>query len=76
MKHKPNDLTRHYSGNHSKRFWDRVNALDHAAYQDGAYIMGCALQEFELRVIQFVENAEKIIAAREIGPQRKMKGRT
>jgi len=67
-------LNRHYSGNHSKRFWSRVNAINHAAYKDGAYLLGCSLQDLESRVLQFLENAEAILAAREIGPRPAKKG--
>lgn len=59
-------LKRHYSGNHSKRFWARVNSINHAAYKDGAYLLGCAMQDLEARVLQFIENAEGIIEGRSV----------
>jgi cystathionine beta-lyase/cystathionine gamma-synthase len=57
-------LKRHYSGNHSKRFWNRLNAIDHVAYKDAAYLLGCTMQDLEARVLQFVENAEAIVNSR------------
>lgn len=49
---------RHYSGNHSKRFWDRVNKLPRNEGGDTAYMLGVVLQELEERVLKYLEQSE------------------
>lgn len=51
-------LKRHYSGNHSKRFWDRVNKIPRNEHGETAYMLGVVLQEVELRVLRYLEQVE------------------
>lgn len=52
----PKRLTKHYSGTASEQFWDAVNNLEGEA-QEGAYMLGCALQDLEDRTIIYINNA-------------------
>lgn len=61
-------LRSHYSGDYSRRFWTRVNALrgdDHAA----VYALGVALQDLEGRTLNWLRNSE--LKAREKRKPRK-----
>ena len=49
---------RHYSGDDSKWFWDRVNKLPRNEGGETAYMLGCALQDHEQRVMRYLEQAE------------------
>ena len=49
---------RHYSGNDSKWFWDRVNRLPRNEGGSECYSLGCALQDLEGRVMNTLENYE------------------
>ena len=46
-----------YSGNLSREFWERVNALPQPD-QQVLYACGCLLQNLEGSVLQWLENAE------------------
>ncbi len=50
-----------YSGEGSKEFWRRVNALDH---DEGCYTLGCALQNLEEQMLTLLENCEKMARAK------------
>lgn len=58
MKKKKNS-EKHYSGPSSHEFWARVNEYEVKEGLDGSalYILGCALQDLETRVIQLLEAA-------------------
>ena len=49
---------RHYSGDGSKWFWDRVNKHKKDKRFGLMYIAGCALQEHEARVLQMLSELE------------------
>jgi fructose-bisphosphate aldolase class 1 len=58
-------LTPRYSGRNSHGFWRRVNALKGKDWE-AAYSMGCALQNHEHTVLQFINakpNAEAHVSA-------------
>lgn len=59
---------RKYSGDGSVRFWKRVNALPRSQGGETAYMLGCALQDLEARVLIYLDNAEKLYR-----PKRKSK---
>ena len=48
----------HYSGDGSRQFWLRVNALKG---KDGKYLylLGCCLQDLESRALHALEDAER-----------------
>jgi len=46
----------HYRGDLSKQFWRRVNQLDDK--ENVLYLMGCALQDIEGRMLQAIESRE------------------
>jgi len=54
---KPKKLIRHYSGKHSEKFWERVNALK-PRDQSVCYAAGVLLQDMEGKVLTWIENAE------------------
>lgn len=56
-------MKRHYTGNHSKRFWTRVNKLPRNQHGEAAYMLGVVLQEVEERALKFLEFAEARMAA-------------
>jgi hypothetical protein len=60
-------LNRRYSGNHSKRFWDRVKKLKNESDHQAAYMFGVVLQELEERVLKFLEQTEQRHAERTAG---------
>lgn len=47
-----------YSGERSKRFWDRIRRLPEPE-QAIVYLGGCALQDVEERVWQMIDEAEQ-----------------
>ena len=47
-------LKPHYSGKGSEYFWRRVNALKNREDWIAAYNLGCALQDVESRVLNFM----------------------
>ena len=47
---------KHYSGPNSEAFWARVNAVG----GDALYLMGCALQDVEVRMWQALIHAEEV----------------
>lgn len=49
---------RHYNGYGSAGFWTRVNAIPRNEGGETAYILGCVLQNLELRVMTYLENCE------------------
>ena len=51
---------RRYSGKgvYSWEFWRRVNALPRNEGGETAYVLGCALQDLEERVLKYLDNAE------------------
>ncbi len=52
----------HYSGDGSKKFWKRVNALNQYQFEDKweqLYRMGCVLQNLEELVIEDLIRAEQ-----------------
>jgi hypothetical protein len=48
---------RHYSGDGSHWFWDRVKQLPDTSHRE-VYSLGCALQDLENRAMRALENAE------------------
>jgi len=52
-------VERHYSGNHSKRFWDRVKRIENESDRETAYMLGVVLQEQEERILHFIETARR-----------------
>jgi len=50
---------RQYSGVRSVKFWKRIKALPWQESGETAYILGCALQDLEGRVMNYLENAEE-----------------
>jgi hypothetical protein len=56
----PKPLKRHYSGNHSKRFWDRVNRLVCLDHNETVYMLGCTLQNMEENVLRTLEKYEAV----------------
>ena len=56
---------RHYSGYGSAGFWTRIHALPRNEGGETAYVLGCALQDLELRVMTYLENCEsKLLLSR------------
>ena len=55
-----------YSGERSKKFWKRVGALDNDRIKDWVYFQGVCLQDFESRVLQSLERAEREMAGDEL----------
>lgn len=53
-------LEKHYSGNKSKRFWSRVNALNEVDLK--AYGLGVRLQNLEEEVLKYIHGAERKLA--------------
>jgi len=53
-------MTPFYSGDMSGPFWDEVNSYDDRTL----YILGCALQEVEGRMLQAMERLESLAATR------------
>lgn len=51
---------RHYSGETSDWFWQRVRKLPFKQGGDVVYALGCALQDLEGRVMASLESAEAI----------------
>lgn len=49
---------RHYSGGGSEWFWNRVHSLPRQESGETAYVLGCALQNLESFVMNYLENAE------------------
>jgi hypothetical protein len=48
-----------YSGDKSKKFWKRINAIPRIEGHLLLYTLGCALQDLEGRVLGALEDAEK-----------------
>jgi len=48
----------HYSGNASKKFWARINALDGKDHEY-LYAMSCDLQNMEYRILRMLEAVEE-----------------
>lgn len=48
-----------YSGDNSKPFWKRVKAIPYSDGQMALYLLGCALQDVEGRMIQALHDAEE-----------------
>lgn len=48
-----------YSGERSEEFWDRVATLE-GKEAEGAYMLGCALQDLEGRVLKYMAYAESL----------------
>ena len=61
---------RHYSSESSEWFWDRVNKLPRQQGGETAYLLGCALQDLEQRVMGYLESAERIQRPVERLPQK------
>jgi len=49
---------KYYSGENSKEFWDRIDALKDRHGE--LYTVGVILQELESRVLRLLESAEEI----------------
>ncbi len=49
----------HYSGENSEPFWARVNAIPRSEGYIALYLLGCALQDVEGRMIQALQDAEE-----------------
>lgn len=52
-------LRKHYSGNLSREFWERVNRLDQP-HRAEMYSCGVLLQNMEETVLRWLEYAEEI----------------
>ena len=52
----------HCSGPQSKKFWKNIKSLKNADVKLPIYSMGCALQNFEERVLQELQNAMRLDA--------------
>jgi hypothetical protein len=50
---------RRYSGKLSAEFWRRVNAIPKNQGGMTLYIMGCALQDLEIRTLQALDDLEQ-----------------
>lgn len=52
----------HYSENSSKNFWKAIWQIKNANQDqfDAAYLMGCALQDHEGRVLQYLNNLNEV----------------
>jgi hypothetical protein len=57
---------RHYSGPSSTAFWDRVAALEGSEEWHAAYFAGVLLQEFENRVLRYLEQSEAAPTRRDV----------
>lgn len=53
-----------YSGSRSAEFWVRVRCLPEPHYSD-LYLMGCALQDWEGRVLQLLQHYEQQAVAKD-----------
>lgn len=51
-------MQKQYSGERSRRFWDRINALPEP-FRDELYGMGCLIQDYEHVLMRKLEKAEK-----------------
>ena len=51
------DYAKHYSGDNSKEFWERVSKLKE--FHGELYSLGCVLQSLEGYVLKLLEDAEK-----------------
>jgi hypothetical protein len=51
-------MRHHYNGKASKRFWDRVNAVQNKRIRDALYSMACGLQNVESQVLKMLSEVE------------------
>ena len=59
MKKKIEKLPPSYSGDKSLEFWKRVGKIPRTQGGEGLYLLGCALQELESRVLGWLDLYEK-----------------
>jgi hypothetical protein len=54
-----NKENHHYSGENSTAFWRRVNAIPKTEGGSVLYVMGCALQDIEGRMLGVLDELEQ-----------------
>jgi hypothetical protein len=60
---RPERMASHYSGDLSREFWKRVNALP-AQHRASAYAAGVLLQNMESTVLDWLRNGESVAPRR------------
>ena len=53
-----------YSGQASKDFWKRIDLIKSEPERSLIYLAGCALQEHEARVLQMIEQLDRVVKRR------------
>lgn len=55
-------MTKHYSGNGSREFWNRIQRLqdDQPESYGACYALGCALQDLEKRALDAIRFGEDL----------------